>query len=410
MQMCKNVIDTIGNTPLIKLKRASQETGCQIYGKAEFLNPGGSVKDRAALYIIRDAEKKKIITPADEHTDGGIVVEGTAGNTGIGLCLVSNALGYRTIIVIPKTQSQEKKDMLRLLGAMLIEVPAVPYKHPDNYQHRARHIVAKIRQEQSWGDHYDYTMLGGKTFADFQSTHKKGAVQLPPDAVMRGDTKVLERVFLENLKLREASRRKIEAFRKKGHIPPGVLFADQWNNLANRQAHYETTGPEIWKQTKGKIDAFICSIGTGGTLAGVSSFLRKKKPKITIGLSDPLGASMYSYFKQGTLTSKGESITEGIGLGRVTNIIEDLKVDKPYRIPDKEALPIIFDLLKNEGLCLGGSSGINIAGAIRLAKEMGPGKTIVTILCDYGAMYRSKIFNPQFLKKKKLPIPNWLKE
>ena len=332
MQMCKNVIDTIGNTPLIKLKRASQETGCQIYGKAEFLNPGGSVKDRAALYIIRDAEKKKIIKP------GGIVVEGTAGNTGIGLCLVSNARGYRTIIVIPKTQSQEKKDMLRLSGAELIEVPAVPYKNPNNYQHIARRMAEELKEKK------------------------------------------------------------------------GVFFADQWNNLANRQAHYETTGPEIWKQTKGKIDAFICSIGTGGTLAGVSSFLRKKKPKITIGLSDPLGASMYSYFKQGTLTSKGESITEGIGLGRVTNIIEDLKVDKPYRIPDKEALPIIFDLLKNEGLCLGGSSGINISGAIRLAKEMGPGKTIVTILCDYGTMYRSKIFNPQFLKKNKLPIPNWLKK
>jgi len=334
MEVCESFINTIGKTPLIKLKKASQETGCQIYGKAEFLNPGGSVKDRTALYIIRDAEKRKIIKP------GGVVVEGTAGNTGIGLALVSNARGYRTIIVIPKTQSQEKKDMLRLFGAELVEVPAVPYKNSGNYQHVAKRMA-------------------------------------------------------EELKKKEKS---------------GVFFADQWNNPANRKAHYETTGPEIWKQTKGKIDAFICSIGTGGTIAGVSSFLRKKKPRITIGLSDPFGASMYSYFSQGKLISKGDSITEGIGLGRATPIIEDLKVDKPYRISDKEALPIIFDLLKDEGLCLGGSSGINIAGAIRLAKEMGPGNTIVTILCDYGMMYSSKIFNPQFLKKNKLPIPDWIKK
>jgi len=333
MQIRDGIVDAIGNTPLIKLAHASAATGCTILGKAEFLNPGQSVKDRPARQIILEGEAR------GEIKRGGLVVEGTAGNTGIGLALVANARGYRTLIVIPNTQSQEKKDMLRLAGAELIEVPAAPYSNPNNYQHIARRIADRLRKSEK----------------------------------------------------------------------NGVLFADQWNNLDNRKAHYLSTGPEIWQQTDGKVDGFICSIGTGGTLAGTSIFLREKKNDIVIGCADPRGAAMYNLFATGLAKSTdGGSITEGIGLGRVTPIIENIKVDKSYLIPDEEAVPIVFDLLEHEGLCLGGSSGINVAGAIRLAKDLGPGHTIVTVLCDYGTRYQSKLFNPDFLRSKKLPIPAWL--
>jgi len=333
MQIRDGIINAIGHTPLIKLKHASEATGCTILGKAEFMNPGGSVKDRAGRQMILEAEKRGELRP------GGLVVESTAGNTGIGLALVANARGYRTVIVIPQTQSEEKKDMLRLYGAELVQVPALPFSNPNNYQHVGRRLAE-----------------------DLKKTEKNG-----------------------------------------------VIFADQWNNLDNRKAHYVSTGPEIWQQTDGKIDGFICAIGTGGTLAGVSAFLRDRKNDIVIGLADPRGAAMYNLFAHGEAkASEGGSITEGIGLGRVTPIIADLKIDRPYLISDDEAVPLIFDLLLHEGLCLGGSSGINVAGAIRLAKDLGPGHTIVTVLCDYGSRYQSKLFNPAFLRSKNLPVPEWL--
>jgi cysteine synthase A len=333
MQIRDGIIDAIGHTPLIKLERASEATGCTILGKAEFMNPGGSVKDRAGRQMIMEAEARGELHP------GGLVVEATAGNTGIGLALVANARGYRTLIVMPNTQSQEKKDALRLSGAELVEVPAVPYSNPNNYQHVGRRIAEQLKK-----------------------TEKNG-----------------------------------------------VIFADQWNNLDNSKAHYVSTGPEIWQQTGGKIDGFICSVGTGGTIAGVSSYLRERKRDIVIGLADPHGAAMYNLFAHGEAkVSEGSSITEGIGLGRVTPIIADLKVDKPYLIADDEAVPLIFDLLEHEGLCVGGSTGINIAGAIRLAKELGAGHTIVTVLCDQGNRYQSKLFDPAFLRSKKLPVPAWL--
>jgi cysteine synthase len=333
MDFRKDVIEAIGHTPLIQLWRASEATGCNILGKAEFMNPGQSVKDRPARHMILEAEKRGELKP------GGLVVEATAGNTGIGLALVANARGYRTIIVIPETQSHEKKDVLRLCGAELVEVPALPFSNPNNYQHVGRRLADKLRE-----------------------TEKNG-----------------------------------------------VLFADQWNNLDNRMAHYLSTGPEIWAQTEGKVDAFICSVGTGGTLAGTSLFLREKKNNIVIGCADPKGGAMYNLFAHGEAKmTPGESITEGIGLGRVTPMVSDIKVEKPYVIPDEEAVPVIFDLLEHEGLCVGGSTGINVAGAIRLAKELGRGHTIVTILADYGTRYQSKLFNPAFLRDKKLPVPEWL--
>ena len=332
MNICDGVLDAIGNTPLIRLRRASEETGCTILGKAEFMNPGQSVKDRAALFIIRDAIARGTLAP------GGVIVEGTAGNTGIGLALVGNALGFRTIIVIPETQSQEKKDTLRLLGAKLIEVPAAPFKDPSNYVHVARRTAEEMAKSE----------------------------------------------------------------------PNGVLYANQWDNTANRDAHAAGTGPEIWTQTDGKVDGFICAVGTGGTLAGTAIALRERRKDIVIGLADPMGAALYSYFTTGELKSEGSSITEGIGQGRITGNLEGLDVDEPFQIPDAEAVPICFQLLEEEGLCLGGSSGINVAGAIRLARKMGPGHTIVTLLCDYGTRYQSKLFNPEFLKKKGLPIPGWL--
>jgi cysteine synthase len=333
LTVANGVVAAVGHTPLIGLRRASEETGCTILGKAEFMNPGQSVKDRAGLHMILEAEKRGELSP------GGLVVEATAGNTGIGLALVANARGYRTLIVIPETQSREKKDTLRLLGAELVEVPAVPYSNPNNYQHVGRRLAEELR--------------------------------------------------------------KVER--------NGVLFADQWNNLDNRKAHYVSTGPEIWEQTGGKVDGFICSIGTGGTLAGVSAFLREKKRDVVIGVADPRGAAMYHLFKDGKAkATEGGSITEGIGLGRVTPIIEGLTVDKAYLIEDSQAVPIIFDLMQHEGLCLGGSSGINVAGAIRLAQDLGPGHTIVTVLADYGTRYQSKLFNPAFLRSKGLPVPEWM--
>src|SRR5215216_3873494 len=333
MQVRDGIVEAIGNTPLIKLQRVSEQTGCTILGKAEFLNPGQSVKDRAGREMILQAEKRGEIKP------GGLVVESTAGNTGIGLALVANARGYRTLIVIPETQSQEKKDMLRLCGAELVEVPAVPYSNPNNYQHIARRIAEDLRKRE----------------------------------------------------------------------PNGVLYADQWNNLDNRKAHYVSTGPEIWQQTDGQVDGFICAIGTGGTVAGVGTCLREKKPNVVIGVADPKGAAMYDLFTRGEAkASEGGSITEGIGLGRVTPIIQDIKIEKAYLIPDEEAVPVIFDLLEHEGLCMGGSTGINVAGAIRLARDMGPGHTIVTVLADYGTRYQSKLFNPEFLRAKRLPVPAWL--
>ena len=320
------LVGAIGNTPLIRLRGPSEATGCEILGKAEFLNPGGSVKDRAGLYLILDGEQRGLLKP------GGLIVEGTAGNTGIGLALVGNARGYRTLIVIPETQSQEKKDMLRLCGAELMEVPAVPYKNPDNYVH------------------------------------------------------VSERVAKER----------------------GAFWANQWDNTANADGHYRSTGLEIWQQTGGKVDGFTCAIGTGGTLAGVSRYLKEKNPQIRIAAADPMGAAMYAWFKRGELKSEGSSITEGIGQGRVTKNVAMAKVDEAYQIPDSEALPVIFDLVRREGLVLGGSSGVNVAAAIRLARDLGPGHTVVTILADSGTRYQSKLFNPAFLKSRGLPAPDWL--
>jgi cysteine synthase A len=324
--------DAVGNTPLIRLRKASELTGCTILGKAEFVNPGGSVKDRAAKYIILDAEGRGDLNP------GGVVVEGTAGNTGIGLALVGNARGYRTVIVIPETQSQEKKDMLHLCGAELREVPAVPFKNPENYVHVAERLAKELSETE----------------------------------------------------------------------PKGVLYANQWDNLSNRDGHFRSTGPEIWDQTDGKVDGFICAIGTGGTIAGVGLFLKEKNKDIVIAAADPMGAAMYSYFKTGELKGEGSSITEGIGQGRITQNIDGAPIDDAFQIPDEEALPLIFDLLKDEGLCLGGSSGINVAGAIRLARDLGPGHTIVTVLADSGTRYQQKLFNPEFLREKGLPVPSWL--
>jgi cysteine synthase len=335
MTIHKDVVAAIGNTPLIKLKQASEMTGCEILGKAEFMNPGQSVKDRPGKQMILEAERRGDLKP------GGLVVEGTAGNTGIGLAVVASARGYRTVIVIPDTQSQEKKDMLRLCGAELVEVPALPYSDPNCYQHVARRLADQLRKTE----------------------------------------------------------------------PNGVLFADQWNNLDNPKAHYVSTGPEIWEETGGKVDGFICSVGTGGTLAGTSAFLQEKKKDIVIGCADPRGAAMYSLFTTGEVKmSPGSSISEGIGLGRVTPVIKDTKVDHAYLIPDEEAIPLIYDLLQHEGLCMGGSTAINIAGAIRLARELGPGKRIVTILADYGNRYQSKLFNPDFMRSKNLPVPEWLEK
>lgn len=334
MQYKDGIIEAIGNTPLIRLKKASEETGCTILGKAEFLNPGQSVKDRAALFIIRDAIKKGQLRP------GGTIVEGTAGNTGIGLALLADAMGYKTVIVIPDTQSDEKKDMLRLCGAELVEVPAVPYKNPNHFVKYSKRLAEELAKTR----------------------------------------------------------------------PEGAIWANQFDNTANRQAHYETTSEEIWSQTEGKIDGFICAVGSGGTLSGVSMKLREKNPNIKIGLVDPMGAALYNFYKNGELKSEGSSIAEGIGQGRITANLEGLEVDYPYQVPDAEALPIVFDLLKEEGLCLGASSGINVAGAIRLAKDMGPGHTIVTILCDYGTRYQSRLFNVDFLKEKGLPAPEWLEK
>jgi cysteine synthase A len=332
MKITETVLDAIGGTPLIKLRAASAATGCAIYGKAEFMNPGGSVKDRAGLAIIRDAIESGALKP------GGTIVEGTAGNTGIGLALVANALGFRTVIVIPETQSEEKKSLLRLQGAELIEVPAVPYSNPDNY-----------------------VKYSGRLAEELAKTN-----------------------------------------------PAGAIWANQFDNVANRRGHQETTGPEIYDQLGGKLDGFICAVGTGGTLAGVGLALKARNPDIKIGLADPLGAALYSYYTSGELKSSGSSITEGIGQGRITANLVDAPIDVAYQIPDEEALPVLYDLAENEGLLLGGSSGINVAGAIRLARELGPGKTIVTILCDSGARYASKLFNPAFLREKNLPIPPWL--
>lgn len=332
MDVREGFIGAIGNTPLIKLKCASELTGCTILGKAEFLNPGGSVKDRAALYIVRDAERRGSLRP------GGVIVEGTAGNTGIGLALVGNALGYRTVIVMPETQSQEKKDMLRLCGADLRLVPAAPYANPNNYVRYSGRLAEELA----------------------------------------------------------------------GTEPNGAIWANQFDNVANREAHVATTGPEIWQQTDGKVDGFVSAVGSGGTLAGVAIALRERNPKVKIALADPMGAALYHYYRHGTLKSEGGSITEGIGQGRVTANLEGFTPDMAYQIPDEEALPVVFDLLEHEGLCVGGSTGINVAGAIRLARELGPGHTIVTILCDGGARYQSKLFNPEFLRTKNLPVPPWL--
>jgi cysteine synthase A len=335
MNINHDVVEAIGNTPLIKLKQASEATGCTILGKAEFMNPGQSVKDRAGKWMILEAEKRGDLKP------GGLVVEATAGNTGIGLAVVASARGYRTLIVIPETQSQEKKDTLRLCGAELVEVPALPYSNPNNYQHVGRRLADRLRKSE----------------------------------------------------------------------PNGVLFADQWNNLDNAKAHYESTGPEIWEQTGGKVEGFICSVGTGGTLAGVSRYLKEKNKDLVIACADPPGAAMYELFKHGQAkATPGESITEGIGLGRVTAIIETAKVDDAFLIPDEESVRVIYDLVEHEGLCLGGSTGVNVAGAIRLAKQLGPGKTIVTLLCDSGNRYLSKLFNPDFMRSKNLPVPDRLEK
>ncbi len=326
MDIKQDTIAAIGNTPLIKLRRASELTGCTILGKAEFMNPGQSVKDRAALYIIRDAIARGELKP------GGTIVEGTAGNTGIGITIVANAMGFKSVIVIPETQSQEKKDALRQLGAKLVEVPAVPYKNPNNYVKYSGRLAKAL----------------------------------------------------------------------------GGVWANQFDNVANREAHIHTTAPEIWNQTDGKIDGFVCAVGSGGTLAGVSLALKQRNKNIRIALADPMGAALYSYYKTGELKSEGSSITEGIGQGRITKNLEGIIVDDAFQIPDSEAIPIAFDLLEHEGLCMGGSTGVNVAGAIHLAKQMGPGHTIVTILCDYGTRYASKLFNPEFLRSKNLAVPAWL--
>jgi cysteine synthase len=332
MDVCSSVIDTIGNTPLIRLRRASEATGCEILGKAEFLNPGGSVKDRAALFIVRDAEKRGLLRP------GGVIVEGTAGNTGIGLSLVANALGYRTVIVIPETQSQEKKDALRQNGADLREVPAVPYANPNNYVKVSGRLADEIARVE----------------------------------------------------------------------PAGAVWANQFDNVANRRAHYETTGPEIWRQTGGSIDGFVCAVGTGGTLAGIGMLLKEHKPSVVIGLADPMGAALYNWYTRGELKAEGSSITEGIGQSRITRNLEGAPVDEAWQIPDAEALNVLFDLLKHEGLAMGTSTGINVAGAIRLARKLGPGHTIVTVLADGAQRYASRLFNPAFLRSKNLPVPEWL--
>jgi cysteine synthase len=328
------IIGAIGNTPLIKLKRASEATGCTILGKAEFMNPGQSVKDRAALFIIDDAVDKGLLQP------GGVIVEGTAGNTGIGLALVGNAKGFRSVIVIPQTQSEEKKDMLRLCGAELVEVPAVGYADPNNY-----------------------VKVSGRLAAELAKTETNGAV-----------------------------------------------WANQFDNVANREGHIRTTGPEIWEETGGKVDGFICAVGTGGTLAGIGMALKERNRDVKIGIADPMGAALYSYYTTGVLKSEGSSITEGIGQGRITKNLEGAPIDFACQIPDAEAVALIFDLLQYEGLCLGGSTGINVAGAIRLARELGPGHTIVTVLADYGTRYQSKLFNPEFLRSKSLPVPAWLEK
>jgi cysteine synthase A len=332
MNIRDDILATVGHTPLIRLRRASELTGCTILGKAEFLNPGQSVKDRAALFIIRDAMRRGELRP------GGVVVEGTAGNTGIGLTLLGNPLGLRTVIVIPDTQSQEKKDMLRLAGAELVEVPAVPYANPNNYVKVSGRLAERLARSE----------------------------------------------------------------------PNGAIWANQFDNLANRQAHFETTGPEIWDQTGGRIHGFICAVGTGGTLAGVGLYLKERNPDIRIGLADPPGAALYSYYTSGQLKAEGSSITEGIGQGRITRNLEGAPVDVAHQIPDDETVSVVFDLLQHEGLCLGGSSGVNVAGAIRLAKDLGPGRTIVTVLCDYGTRYQSRLFDPAFLRSKNLPVPAWL--
>ena len=334
MHIKKNLADAVGNTPLIKLRAASEATGCTILGKAEFLNPGQSVKDRAALSIIQHAIADGSLRP------GGTIVEGTAGNTGIGLALVGASMGFRTVIVIPETQSQEKKDMIRIAGADLVEVPAAPYRNPNNYVRYSERLAKALNESD----------------------------------------------------------------------PNGAIWANQFDNTANRQAHIDTTGPEIWSQTHGKVDGFVCAVGSGGTLAGVAVALRAKNPGIKIGLTDPDGSALFHHYAHGSLKAEGGSLTEGIGQGRITANLEGLDVDYAYNIPDAEALPVMYDLLEEEGLCLGGSSGINIAGAVRLARDLGPGKTIVTILCDYGTRYQGKLYNPEFLSSKGLPLPRFLRE
>jgi len=332
MEFFDGLVSAIGNTPLIRMRTLSEQTGCNILAKAEFLNPGGSVKDRTALFMIRDAEKRGTLRP------GGMIVEGSAGNTGIGLATVGTSLGYKVTIVIPETQSQEKKDVIRIAGADLREVPALPYKDPNNYIKMSARLTEELNETQ----------------------------------------------------------------------PNGAMWANQFDNLANRQAHYETTGPEIWAQTDGKVDGFICSVGTGGTLSGVAMYLKEKNPNVTIGLADPMGANLYSYYTTGELKSEGGSITEGIGQGRITENLVDLEVDTPFQVTDTEALNMIFDMIQTEGWCLGGSSGINLVGAKRLAEKMGPGHTIVTILGDLGGRYKSKLLNPEFLRENGLPTPHWL--
>jgi cysteine synthase A len=332
MIVARDLAEAVGNTPLIRLRRASDATGCEIWGKAEFMNPGASVKDRAALWIIRDAVARGALRP------GGTIVEGTAGNTGIGLALIGASMGFRTVIVIPDTQSREKKDAIRSAGAELVEVPAVPYRDPNNY----------VR--------YSGRLAEGLAAAELN----------------------------------------------------GAIWANQFDNVANRQAHIDGTAPEIWEQTGGRIDGFVCAVGSGGTLAGVAAGLRARDPKVRIGLADPEGAALWHYYARGELKAEGDSITEGIGQGRITANLEGLTVDMPYRIPDAEAIPIVFDLLQHEGLCMGASTGINVAGAIRMARDLGPGHTIVTILCDVGTRYQSKLFNPAFLREKGLPVPGWL--
>jgi cysteine synthase A len=332
MDIRQDFVDAVGNTPLIKLRQASELTGCTILGKAEFLNPGGSVKDRAAKYMVLDGERRGVIEP------GGLIVEGTAGNTGIGLALVGKSRGYRTLILMPNTQSQEKKDALRLCGAELREVPAVPFKDPNNYVHNAARTAKELEAAE----------------------------------------------------------------------PHGVLYANQWDNHANRDGHTASTGPEIWQQTDGTVDGFICAVGTGGTLAGVSAYLKHKNPSVVTAAADPMGAAIYSWIKTGELKGQGSSISEGIGQGRVTGNLDGARIDDAFQIPDPEMLPVLYDLVQKEGLLLGGSSGINVAGAIRLARQLGPGKTIVTVLCDSGSRYQSKLFNPEFLRAKDLPLPPWL--